>query len=157
MTGFPGLRTAMDGRAFTDPEHCRDTIKGLVELGANSLLVLVEREELEDLAFEVLEQICAAMKVTVSYQSITDYSVPNHEFSEWWASHRPDREAVFAAGGTMAFACQYGAGRSGMMAALCLIEQGVAPDDAMARVRDAFPPAVESDAQEAWLRNRGDG
>lgn len=157
MTGFPGLRTANTGMPFTDPEHCRETIEGLVELGAKTLLVLVERDELEPLAFEVLEQVCAQAGFELSYRSIADYSVPDKGFGEWWALGREARDKVLRSGGTLAYSCQFGAGRSGLMASLCLMEQGMAPDAAMASIRDAFPPAVESDAQEEWLRARSVG
>ena len=54
-------------------------------------------------------------------------------------------------GGTVAFACQYGAGRSGLMAAYVLLQCGMRLEDAVATVRDHFAEAIESEIQMTWL------
>jgi len=44
-----------------------------------------------------------------------------------------------------------GYGRTGMVAARLLIEFGVEPEEAIARVRSARPGAIEMPQQEAWV------
>lgn len=151
MTGFPGLETSFDGTAVFTPGHCRATLEGIRDAGARILVVLVEREELDDLGFDVLEATAASLDLKIIYHPIVDYSAPSDALAQVWRAQRASREAVLRGGGTLAFSCQYGAGRSGLMASWCLIEAGLSAPDAIALVRDHFPEAVESEAQEAWL------
>lgn len=151
MTGFPGLETAVDGSAAFLPEACRDTLEGIRAQGAETLVVLVERDELEPVGFEVLERGAAEVGMSVVYHPIVDYSVPGEDMVEAWTGQRAAREAVLRGGGTLAFSCQYGAGRSGVMACWSLMEAGLSASDAIALVRRHFAEAVESEAQEEWL------
>jgi len=45
-----------------------------------------------------------------------------------------------------------GLGRTGMAAALLLVERGIAPEDAIAAVRRARPGAIETRGQETLVR-----
>lgn len=152
MTGFPGLETDMEGNAVFMPDKCLETLTGLYAEGARVLHVLVEPDELDRAGFDLLERTAARVGIALNHHPIVDYAVPSDALAQAWRNARTGRDALLQAGGTLAFSCQYGAGRSGLMAAWTLIEAGLSPDAAMAHVRAQFPEAVESDAQEAWLR-----
>lgn len=152
MTGFPGLETGFDGAAVFTPEHCRETLEGLHAHGARRLVVLVERDELDPMGFELLESTAVQLGLTIIYHPIVDYSVPSDATAQVWRGERAEREAVLRAGGTLAFSCQYGAGRSGLMASWTLMEAGLSADDAITLVRQHFAEAVESVDQEQWLQ-----
>lgn len=156
MTGFPGLETGIDGQAVFTDAHCRETLEGLSAQGARTLFVLVERDELDPVAFEILERTAGELGVQISYHPIVDYGVPTDPFIQDWQAQRDNRAAHLRAGGTLAFSCQYGAGRSGLMVSWTLVEAGLSPTEAIAMVRDRFPEAVESDEQEAWLQSLAD-
>jgi protein-tyrosine phosphatase len=49
--------------------------------------------------------------------------------------------------------CRGGLGRSGTVAAACLVALGHGPAEAIERVRAARPGAVESRSQEEWVRS----
>lgn len=151
MTGFPGLETGFDGSAAFLPEACLDTLEGIRTQGGESLVVLVEPDELDRGGFELLERTSAAVGLTLQYHPIVDYSVPSDGMVQAWTAQRAAREDALRAGGTLAFSCQYGAGRSGLMACWSLMEAGLSAEDAMALVRSHFAEAVESEAQEEWL------
>lgn len=152
MTGFPGLETSFDGSAFFAPEQCRETLMGLYAQGARDLFVMVEKDELDEVGFHLLETIASEVGISIIYHPIVDYSVPSEALSTAWEARRPEREALLRGGGTLAFSCQYGAGRSGLMACWTLMEAGLSAEQAIALVRCHFLEAVESDAQEAWLK-----
>lgn len=154
MSGFPGLTTGIDGSAHFDPDTCFEMLEFLSAVGAGTLVVLVERDELADIGFDLLVRMAQSVGVNLDYRPIVDFSVPSEAMSDWWSASADYRSALFGAGGTMAFCCQYGAGRSGLMAALSLMDGGLSADDAIARVRQQFPEAVESIEQETWLRSR---
>lgn len=153
MTGFPGLETGFDGEAVFTPDQCRETLEGIHAQGAHNLVVLVERDELDPVGFELLESTAADIGMTITYLPIVDYSVPSEATVKAWMATRPARLATLHAGGTLAFSCQYGAGRSGLMASWSLMEGGLNATDAIAFVRSHFSEAVESTDQETWLQD----
>lgn len=145
------------GEACFDPASCRDTLEGIKKLGADHLVILIEQEELDALGFDLLKVTAGEVGIELLFRPITDYAAPNAELIEWWDATTDWRANLFNTQGALAFACQYGAGRSGTMAALCLIEQGATATDAIARVRQEFSEAIESEAQENWLHEVGQG
>lgn len=56
-----------------------------------------------------------------------------------------------AAGRTIVLHCVAGHGRTGLVAAACLVRLGVAPEDAVAAVRRRRPGTIETAAQEAFV------
>ncbi len=60
--------------------------------------------------------------------------------------------------GTVTVHCLGGLGRSGLVAACALVDDGVDPDQAIASVREhRSPRAVETAAQESFVRSYGRG
>lgn len=59
---------------------------------------------------------------------------------------------VLLGGSTVVLHCREGRGRSGLIAAACLVSQGQRWERALSVVRQARPGAVETPAQEAFLR-----
>ena len=151
MSGFPGLEMAIDGTAVFDPATARETLLGMRALGAETLVVLIEADELDDAFLSGLREIAGEVGLAISHFPIVDYAAPTRADTQAWAEAAEQRAQVFAQGGALALACQYGAGRSGTMAARCLIEAGLSPEAAIAQVRAHFSEAIESDVQEDWL------
>ena len=60
---------------------------------------------------------------------------------------------AMARGQTVIIHCRGGIGRSGLMAAACLVVCGVEADEAIARVRSVRPGAVETAEQEQWVHD----
>ena len=143
--GFPGR---------LDPAACAATLAGLRALGARRLVVLIEPREVGAGARSLLEAQAARLGLDLAAAPIVDFGVPGRAFLAWWQAGARDRAARCARGEALAFCCHQGAGRSGTMAALCLIEAGVTAGDAIARVRDAYPASIETRAQEDWLHAR---
>lgn len=55
-------------------------------------------------------------------------------------------------GSKIAFHCTAGVGRTGMMLACHLVSRGIAPGDAVLRVRDRIPKAIQTSGQEAFVQ-----
>lgn len=154
MTGFPGLETHVDGSAFFDPTTCHATLAGIRQANVAELVVLVERDELDDVGFDLLERTAAEVGLTLAFRQIEDFNVPSDDMYDWWQSDRARRVGVLRNGGSLAYGCQYGAGRSGLMASLSLMDAGLSAEAAIATVREHFSEAVESLVQEKWLHGR---
>ena len=151
MTGFPGLLTHVDGSAYLDPHQMVETLEGLRATGARQLLILTEEAELPKGAFPLISEVSQPLGLTLSFAAIQDFNVPGDAFLTQWPERRAGFEQALAAGETVALSCQYGAGRSGVIAAWLLIGCGLAAADAIALVRAHFPEAIENRLQERWL------
>ncbi|WP_010138945.1 protein-tyrosine phosphatase family protein [Oceanicola sp. S124] len=152
MSGFPGLESGVDGVAWISPEMLEATLAELARQGAERLLILTEESELPEGACTLLDAALARHGIVGIALPIRDFHAPEKAFLDAWAQLGPRLHAAHRAGGISALCCQYGAGRSGLVAALILIEGGMAPDDAVAHVRAEFEDAVESDVQMQWLQ-----
>ena len=80
---------------------------------------------------------------------IRDYDVPVSAAP--WASVSRAARSIIDEGGRVLVHCRAGLGRSGMIAARLLVERGMAPEHAIAKVRAARPGAIETQAQERWI------
>ena len=152
--GFPGLAFGVDGEAWIDPERMQATLGHGVLRGCDLLVVLVEPEELPDDGMDLLREAAEARGMQVLHLPIADYQAPGAQFETGWAAARARIEAILAGGGTLALSCHYGAGRSGMIAAGILMDQGMAVADAIGTLRAQFPDSIESDTQLNWLETR---
>ncbi len=85
---------------------------------------------------------------------IRNYSTPEGG-GNWSAVSREVRD-ILDRKGRLLIHCWGGLGRSGMVAARILTERGEAAGDAICRVRRARPGAIETEAQEQWVRE-GEG
>jgi len=154
IAGFPGLDVGVDGAAVFDPALCRQTVQGLRDYGAQGLTVLVERDELDQHGFDLLEATCVEAGMPLAYCAIADFSVPEAAMAAKWSAGRAARKVQLQSGATLAFCCQHGAGRSGLMAALCLMDAGLGAQAAIETVRSQFDEAIESPEQESWVASR---
>lgn len=78
--------------------------------------------------------------------------VPDETFETRWTygGHRLRRR--LARGERVVLHCMGGLGRTGTLAARLLVEFGVPPEDAIGRVREARPGAIENVGQEEYVR-----
>jgi protein-tyrosine phosphatase len=80
---------------------------------------------------------------------IKDYGVPTAD-GPAWSGFASGLHAVLDDGGRVLVHCMGGCGRSGMIALRLMVEQGEVSRDALARLREVRPCAVETEAQMAW-------
>ncbi|WP_163847463.1 protein-tyrosine phosphatase family protein [Pseudooceanicola aestuarii] len=151
MSGFPGLEIGVEGSAYISPEQLGETMAALAERGVARMVILAEEDELPAGAFADVQWVAQSRGVALEFLSIPDFSTPGTAFMTRWRDLSPALHSLLAQGGTFACACQYGAGRSGVLTAMILIEAGLPALAAIARLRQDFPEAVENSAQEDWL------
>jgi len=121
--------------------------------GARALVSLMEEDELLAVGIRPAEVACRLENLAIEWihAPIMDGSVPDEAFMIRWRSMVPRLRSVLSEGGGIVFHCLGGLGRTGMMAACLLIEEGVAPADAIAIVRAARPGAIENVRQENFV------
>ena len=134
--------------------NLRQDLEAIKAWGAVAVVTLMEEHEFElccvpDLAYEI-----EAMGMDWYHLPIKDVDVPTEEFEPLWlyAGHRI--RGHLAEGKKVLIHCRGGRGRTGIVAARLMIEQGHEPDDAIRHVRRVRPGAIETDAQEDYTRRQ---
>ena len=122
--------------------------------GAAAVLCLVEAAELDLLQVGALPELVRQAGLQWLHLPIPDMTAPDRRFEDAWRAVRPRLQALLGDGRPLLIHCRGGLGRSGTIAARLLIEAGVEPEAAIARVRAARPGAIETAEQERYLREQ---
>jgi len=118
--------------------------------GAQLVLTLVERRELELLKVPELGAEVERRAMQWLHLPIPDYHPPTAEFERRWETEGRLIRQRLRAGDDVLVHCKGGLGRAGMIAARLLVELGVPPTTAIAQVRAARGRgAIETSAQQA--------
>jgi len=146
LTLAPGKRTPTEWRR--DLQVDLDRLRG--DLGVDVLVTLVEAGELEWLGIADLPSRARTVGLELLHLPIADGQVPSAE-----AARAVVRRIAgeLASGRSVVVHCRGGLGRSGTLAACCLVHLGEDPPVAMARVRTARPGAIEQARQERFVED----
>jgi protein-tyrosine phosphatase len=144
LTGAPGR-----WRPGRDPASDRLLEEDLARLrehfGAGTLVTLLEEREMHDLGLPRLREAVRRAGLESLWLPVPDFSEPpSLEAAAALAGKILER---MAAGGTVVVHCRGGLGRSGTIAACCLVAAGRTARDAVRLVRAARPGAVETPGQ----------
>lgn len=134
--------------------HERDLEADLTRLaqeGVTVLAPLLEDHEFELLGIPDYHERAAERGLTLVGCPIRDVDVPRdlatfETFLDELMEHLLDGRAV-------ALHCRGGLGRAGVVAACLLVRAGMPPEQAILRVREARPGAIETAAQEQFVRD----
>lgn len=151
MTLCPGKRQASGRHGVRWKRDLAADLDAIVEWKANYLITLAEVHELQWLKVPHLGKEAAARGLLWHHLPIEDGEYPSPFTLERWQALKPELQACLVRGGRIVFHCMGGLGRAGTMTARLLIEAGIEPEDAIARVREARPGAIETSIQEDWL------
>jgi ADP-ribosyl-[dinitrogen reductase] hydrolase len=153
ITFCPGKKqpSAMTGGWDRDLGLDLDAVR---DFSAAALLTLLEPHEMRLLGVEALGEQTALRHIDWLHLPIRDGSVPGHEFEQAWQTVGPGLRARLRAGFNIVIHCKGGLGRAGMIAARLLVELGYEPDKAIRAVRKVRPGAIETAAQEAYVRHQ---
>jgi len=152
VTFAPGKN---DGRSFGG-SWARDLDKDLDAVaawGAKAVVTLLEPQELRWLAITRLGAEIERRGMEWVHMPIPDVSTPGAAFEAKWPEVSRSLRSRLDAGENILVHCRGGLGRAGMIAARLLVETGgVEPEVAIERVRAVRPGAIETGAQERWVR-----
>lgn len=133
----------------------RDLNKDLAVIrdsGTGAVLTLLEDHEFGLLGVPQFQAVMQAQPFQWHYLQIRDSDVPDDRFEAHWPVVRAQLMNVLKSGGMVVVHCRGGLGRTGLVVARFLVEEGMAPDDAIARVRAVRPGAIETWEQENHVR-----
>jgi ADP-ribosyl-[dinitrogen reductase] hydrolase len=129
------------------------------QFGASALVSLMQAPELAHYGVPVgrLETEVRARSMDWYHLPIIDMDVPDERFEATWLDMGEQIRERLASGASVVIHCLGGLGRTGMITGRLLIEFGAEPDEAIAAVRAARPGAVQTFAQERYLRDLAGG
>ena len=117
-------------------------VRAIADWGAAVVLTLVEDHELVALRVEGLGPAVQAAHMDWAHAPIPDVSVPGVAFEAAWSDVGEDLRDRLRAGFAVVVHCKGGLGRAGLIAARLMVELGINPGEAIARVRQARPGAL---------------
>ena len=120
--------------------------------GATAVVTLIEEHEFDLLSVRDLPGKVRHRHMEWWHLPIQDgKSPPARSFDDRWAVAGDALRDRLRLGFDVLVHCRGGLGRAGTVAARLLVELGARPDDAIRRVRDVRPGAIEDGAQEAHV------
>lgn len=156
LTLCPGKKQkyAMTGFWSRDLET---DMKDLKNQGCDALVTLMEDQELEAVGVpkQLLEKTTATHGIDWFFLPIKDASIPDGDFEQSWKVAGKQLLSLLNQKRSIVVHCLGGLGRSGTIAARLLVELGIEPVDAINRVRQSRPGALETKAQEQYVRQKG--
>ncbi len=150
----PGIRLDASKRGNIQKTLKRD-IAAFLDWGATGVVTLNETEELNGLGLENLGNELQMAGFWWRHLPIVDMNVPVASFEETWRVEGQQITASLAAGERVIIHCLAGLGRTGMIAARLLVDMGVPPETAIVDVRRVRPRAIQTTAQEDYVREHG--
>jgi ADP-ribosyl-[dinitrogen reductase] hydrolase len=119
-----------------------------------AVLTLVEAGELVRLEVPQLGEEITRRHIDWYHLAIRDGGVPGAEFEEAWRDVGEGLRARIRAGFNVLVHCMGGLGRAGTIAARLLVELGWDPGEAVKKVREVRPGAIETDHQLRFVHGR---
>jgi ADP-ribosyl-[dinitrogen reductase] hydrolase len=123
--------------------------------GARALVSLIKGHEFDLLGVPDLPAKVRALGIIWIYLPIVDLKVPDWRFEEGWEKAGTKLSIILGNGGRIVLHCRAGLGRTGTIAARLLVGFGIIPREAIAKVRQARPGAMQTLEQEKYVRGCG--
>jgi ADP-ribosyl-[dinitrogen reductase] hydrolase len=123
--------------------------------GARAVITLLEPKEFTLLRVERLGEEVSRRSMKWFHLPIVDTKVPDEHFERKWDVAGVELCSILRLGSDVVVHCRGGLGRAGTVASRLLIELGMEPEIAMARVRAVRPGAIENDRQEMYVLSLG--
>jgi ADP-ribosyl-[dinitrogen reductase] hydrolase len=123
--------------------------------GAAAVVTLLEAHEFTLLRVQQLGAEVARRDMSWFHLPIADVRTPDQKFEQAWESAGKELRSMMRNGLDVLVHCRGGLGRAGTIAARLLVELGVEPLTAIAKVREVRPGAIETRDQEKFVMNIG--
>lgn len=118
---------------------------------ASHIITLIEEGEFSELGVPDLAEALNSLEAQWIHLPIRDMDIPNSQFEARWRQLSPAIHSSLKAGARIVIHCRGGLGRTGLMAALILIESGMPAVKAIRTVRKVRQRTIETFAQEEYL------
>ena len=120
----------------------RASVAQLEQAGAQAVISLTPDDEMKRLGVEVLPQACAEQGLSWLHLPVEDDAAPAAEFEQRWQEDRESVHRILDQGGAVAIHCKGGSGRTGLMAAIILMERGHGHETVVSMVQGLRPKSL---------------
>lgn len=142
--------TPCPGTKNTSVSEALETLK---EAGVKNIVTALSNDELEVLSVPSLEKEAAEKNIQWHQLPIEDDCEPAEAFNKAWALSKDKLLALLEHKETIAIHCRGGSGRTGLMAAILLLETGEAWEDVRYQIQSVRPKALTHPAHINYLKN----
>jgi ADP-ribosyl-[dinitrogen reductase] hydrolase len=150
MTHLPG-KNHIDEHGQKWKRSIDFDLMSLCEWGAVAVVCLVEKKELSVMGVPNYFQDIENFGLMFFHFPIKDMSVPEAPFFSAWKLGGKKLKSLISQDSKIVLHCAAGLGRTGMVCASLLKQQGYTPQAAIRKVRAARPGAIENIAQEKFV------
>jgi protein-tyrosine phosphatase len=130
------------------------SLKSLKEAGAQAVITMMTLAELSENEADALPSLCADFYMDWFHLPVEDSCAPEAPFEQAFAREKTNLLAIVRSGGTMVIHCHGGSGRTGMMAAILMLESGYLPAQVKKQVQLIRPKSLTSPVQVSYLNRR---
>ena len=120
----------------------RTALEQLKAAGADAVITLMPKAEMASNGVTDIADLCSQSGLQWFHLPIEDEHAPERDFALAWQAQRLAVHQLLDDGKTIALHCKGGSGRTGLMAALLLVERGWSKDRAAAAVKALRPNAL---------------
>ncbi|HBQ3941385.1 TPA: tyrosine-protein phosphatase [Klebsiella pneumoniae] len=110
--------------------------------------------ELSENQADALPSLCADLHMDWFHLPVQDSCAPEEPFEQAFAREKKSLLALVRSGGTLVIHCHGGSGRTGMMAAVLMLESGYQPAQVKKQVQLIRPKSLTSPVQVNYLGKR---
>ena len=130
------------------------SVQQLMQAGANAVITTTPTEEMVGLGVETLPQVCEQQGLEWFHMPIEDDSAPASDFQDAWDQHKAKIQQLLDQGGSIVIHCKGGSGRTGLMAAILLLERGIELEKAVAMVKTLRPNSLKVPSHMKYLERQ---
>src|SRR5262245_43100798 len=143
ITFCPGKYDPFGGSGAWDRDLAAD-LDVICDWGAAAVVTLLEPKELKVLRVEDLGEQVLRRDMLWFHLPIVDVSIPDVQFERSWDIFGKELRDTLRDGHDILIHCRGGLGRAGTISARLLVELGWQPAEAIAKVREVRPGAIET-------------
>ncbi|PUD98980.1 MAG: protein phosphatase [Candidatus Sedimenticola endophacoides] len=130
------------------------SIVQLRDAGASAVITMMPEDELQEAGVGELPAMVIRSGMQWFHMPVEDDAAPTETFQQRWQQQRSMIIALLDNGETIAVHCRGGSGRTGLMAAAIMGEQGIEEDQATALVRGLRPNSLKLPAHLDYLKSK---
>ncbi|MGI9274602.1 MAG: dual specificity protein phosphatase family protein [Endozoicomonas sp.] len=142
LTPCPGTQEA--------PLH--ESLSTLKDWGARAILTLMPEQEMADNQVSNLGKETEQLGMHWFHLPIADDEGPAAAFQAAWASAGPVVHQLLNEGNSIAIHCKGGSGRTGLVAAQIMLEQGMGLQESIRLIKAQRPGAFSAPAQQEYIQ-----
>ena len=130
-----------------------ESLQAFKGAGAQAVITMMTMPELIENQAEQIPALCAELGMDWYQLPVEDGCAPEEPFAQAFARHKPTLLNLIKSGATIVIHCHGGSGRTGLMAAILMLESGYDAKDAKAQIQHLRPKSLTSPVQVNYLVN----